>query len=201
MVELNYKHHPHVHIILRVKHKLADSVYKSKWSQGPVEVQKLDGNWERLSNYLIKVPKTNHFSFNEKEAEKLTKKEELLSKQLQGLAQEEKRASTKSAKSRIRDLYRDKNNLKKKVHSYLKCILQYQLCVGDSNVSRSYGSGNNEKRIPNKEHKAEKELLNEYGTVGATYDHSETYTIRNVVEDTGELLGHYMTITDVYISK
>ena len=201
MVELNYKHHPHIHIILRVKHKLADSVYKTKWNQGPVEVQQLDGNWQRLCNYLIKVPKTNNFSFNEKEAEKLIKKEELLSKQLQGLVQEEKRVSTKSAKSRIRDLYRDKNNLKKKVHSYLKCILQYQLCVGDSNVSRSYGSGNNEKKIPNKEHKTEKELLNDYDDTGAIYDHTDSFFITYIDDSTGEILNKSKSINNVYISN
>lgn len=198
ITELDNHHHPHMHIILRVKHKLADSVYKSRWNRGIIEVQKLDGNWKKLSNYLIKIPKTNEFSFNEQDAEKLAKKEELLSKQVQELDRDETSAKTKFAEDRLRELYRDKNSLKNKVHSCLKLIRQYQLQVGDHNVYQSYGSGNNSKRVPNLEHKTEKELLNEYGIVRATYDHSETYTIRNVVKETGEVLGSYMNTRDVY---
>lgn len=198
ITELDNHHHPHMHIILRVKHKLADSVYKSRWNRGIIEVQKLDGNWKKLSNYLIKIPKTNEFSFNEQDAEKLTKKEELLSKQVQELDRDETSAKTKFAKKRFRELYEDKNRLKNKVHSYLKLIRQYQLQVGDHNVYQSYGSGNNSKRVPNLEHKTEKELLNEYGATEATYDHSETYTVQYVVKETGEVFGSYMNTRDVY---
>lgn len=200
LTELDYKHYPHMHIILRVKQKLEDSEYESRWDQGIIEVQRLDGNWEKLSNYLIKIPKTNDFSFNEQKAEKLIKKEKVMSRQLQEINRA-KKICPKPVKSLISRLFNEKQKQKNKIHNLIKRITQYQLRVGDHNVYCSYGSGNNSKRISNPKHKTEKELLNEYDDAGATYDHTDSFFITYIDDSTGEILNKSKSSNNVYISN
>lgn len=195
-VELDCNHHPHLHIMLRVKHELKDLEYESRWQYGEITVQKFDGNRERLCNYLIKVPKTDDFAFDKGYAEELAKKEELLSKQLQAINHKYREVKTKSIGFyQLRSIYRKTKKQKKRVHSRLKEVLQYQFCLGDSDLRFSYGSRKSIKRIPNKDQKTEKDLCDQYGL---TYHHSVTYLVRFVDDKIGEIVNTCMNSTDVY---
>lgn len=195
-VELDCNHHPHLHIMLRVKHELKDLEYESRWQYGEVTVQKFDGNRERLCNYLIKVPKTDDFAFDKGYAEELAKNEELLSKQIQAINHKYREVKTKSIGCcQLRSIYRKTKKQKKRVHSRLKEVLQYQFCLGDSDLRFSYGSRKSIKIVPNKDLKTGKELCDQYGV---TYHHSVLYLVRFVDDKTGEIVSTYINSTDFY---
>ena len=55
VVELNYEHHPHVHLLLKTPIVVTREQIKAAWKYGYLFATNKPSNWERITIYLIKT--------------------------------------------------------------------------------------------------------------------------------------------------
>lgn len=127
VVELDYKHHPHVHLLLRTPIVTTKEHIKKAWKYGYLTATNKPSNWEKITNYLIKTySDSDNMDFDYKKAKEFKNDLRILKKLMKS------KTVSKQFKRNVQKLIR-------KYKSLLKKENQKQLCLSDKPTYFSYG--------------------------------------------------------------